>query len=1039
MQDPFGNYLARVVFPESTKFLQVEVDLIAEIHTYNPFDFFIEEDAKNYPFSYEPSLKKELAPYFEIVDQGPLLKQLVSSINTKDFTTVDLLVDINRRLNQELKYLIRMEAGVQTSEQTLEKGSGSCRDQSWLLCQILRHLGFATRFASGYLVQLVPDEIPVDGPKGTSEDFTDLHAWTEVYLPGAGWIGLDPTSGLITGEGHIPLCCTPSPSSAAPITGVLEPCESTLEFKMELTRIYEPAKSTKPYTDYEWSAIDRLGQSVEQRLQGQDVRLTMGGEPTFVSDESRQSSEWHLDALGKEKYEAGLAMMGRLKGSFAPHGLIHYGQGKWYPGEPLPRWSLNCFWRKDGLALPKALAETETKARAMDQDTSRLFLETLCESLALDTHGIIPAYEDVGYVLWREHRLPFSAELKDKDLGDKEERRRIQKMVDHGLQEPVGYVLPLLYSGQRDRWLSNLWRFSNDRMFLTVGDSPVGLRLPLNLLPYIEAGNYEEEVSHSPMEPHDPLPPPSYFENLRLQRVKGGSLKSQQDLESDKSGLVRTALTAEVRDGELYIFMPPIKRLERWIDLVNSIEKSAASLNISYKLEGYPPPQDDRLENFKVTPDPGVLEINVQPAASWQELSHITETVYEEARLAKLSPYKFLIDGRKVGSGGGNHMVLGGKTPSDSPFLRRPDLLRSMISYWQHHPSLSYLFSSLYIGPTSQAPRIDEARHESLYEMEIAFQKITPFAETPLWMVDRLFRNLLVDITGNTHRAEFCIDKLYSPDGNTGRLGLLELRNFEMPPHPQMALLQSLLVRALICRFWEQPYAAPLKRWSTSLHDRFMLSHYLWQDFKEVISGLNEFGLPMELSWFRPHLEFRFPKIGSVRVEGLELELRSALEPWPVMGEEQLMGGISRAVDATVERVELVVRGALPSYRQISCNGIAVPLTPTEDKDTHVAGVRFKAWQEPSSYHPHLACQSPLVFDVFDTHLNRSIGGFTYHVSHPGGRSFDNFPVNENEAEGRRLARFEHRHSSIQHLHQHEGRNPDYPLTLDLRRFASRL
>ena len=1036
MQDPFGNFMARAVFPESTKFLHVEVDLIAEIHAFNPFDFFLEDEARQFPFTYSAELHQQLLPYFEQSEHSPLLQQFTESIPHSDRSTIDYLVAINQRLNQELGYLIRMEPGVQSCEETLRKRSGSCRDMAWLLCQILRHLGLATRFTSGYLIQLVADEVPVFGPKGPDHDFADLHAWTEVYLPGAGWVGFDPTSGLITGEGHIPLCATPSPSSAAPITGKLEACQSSLEFSMQVSRLYEPSKSTKPFTDYEWQAINQLAHQVDHRLEEQDVRLTMGGEPTFVSDTSRQSQEWHLAAQGPEKLAAAKRLLTSLSSQFAPKGILHHGQGKWYPGEPLPRWSLECHWRKDGLAIADKSkpdqASSHPIARKKDIES---FLARLCSNLGLPTAAIQPAYEDAAYYLWKEQRLPISEQIAEHDLVDAAERKRLQRLIDDGLNEVAGWVLPLMFSGPRQRWISNRWRFRSERLILGIGDSPIGLRLPLSQLPHVEQAKDEAEVDYSPFEELAPLPTPADLETIRRQRCESPMTIAAEDFENDPNGLVWTALSVEIRDGILIVFMPPTQRLERWLDLIHCIAESAAKAQLEYQLEGYPPPHDRRMNQFKLTPDPGVLEVNVQPAANWQELKQVTETLYEQAKLCQLSPYKFSIDGQKVGSGGGNHIVLGGQTPSDSPFLRRPDLLRSLITYWQHHPSLSYLFSGLYIGPTSQAPRIDEARHESLYELEIAFQKIKPFAEVPLWMVDRLFRNLLVDLTGNTHRAEFCIDKLYSPEGNSGRLGLVELRNFEMPPHPQMSLLQTLLVRALISRFWETPYEAPLKRWSTALHDRFMLSHFIWEDFSQVMRDLQHHGYEFERNWFEPHREFRFPKIGTTRVDDLDLELRCALEPWPVMGEEQLYGGVARAVDATVERLELKVQGILKPGRYLTCNGYEIPLSPTADIDTHVAGIRFKAWQAPSSYHPHLACHGPLHFDVFDTHLNRSIGGFTYYISHPGGRSFDEYPVNEQEAEGRRLARFRCEHSPIDRM-KYTERNPDFPCTLDLRRLA---
>ncbi len=1010
-QDAFGNYLARLVFPQKCTEFEVDVEVIADMTTINPFDFFVEDYAENFPFEYTEQLGNELLPYLEAQEWGPKFDRFLAEFDCKVRTINDFLVDINQYVEGAIEYLVRLEPGIQTPEETLQKAKGSCRDSAWLLVQILRHLGLAARFASGYLVQLKPDEKSLDGPSGAAEDFTDLHAWCEVFLPGAGWVGLDPTSGLFASEGHIPLACTPNPVSAAPIVGATDKCEVEFDFSNTVTRVLEDPRVTKPYSEEQWAQVLALGKAVDVQFEQNDVRLTMGGEPTFVSIDDMESEQWNTGALGEDKLSLAKTLLLRLRDRYAPSGLLHYGQGKWYPGEEVPRWALGVFWRKDGEPLwsnPKLLARID-KDYGLDVKAAVRFGRHLCSLLALPQQCCQPAYEDGLYYLMQEQNLPINLDILAQKVKGNLDRRRLARLIERGIDTPSGVVIPLCRSTgwplEEDQkfWSSSLWPMKRERITLIPGDSPMGLRLPLNDLPELAEKADEVRPQRDPFEPRGDL-----AKRADMHFADSGDVDEEPLVESvDYEAVIRTAMCVEARDGRLHIFMPPLEYLEDYVELITAVEKTAVGLKIPVIIEGYEPPRDPRMQKLLVTPDPGVIEVNVHPSSNWDELVNTTTSLYEEARLSRLSTEKFMLDGRHTGTGGGNHITLGGATPADSPMLRRPDLLRSLITFWQHHPSLSYLFSGMFVGPTSQAPRVDEGRDEMLYELEVAFSQMSDGEVPQPWLVDRLLRNLLIDITGNTHRAEFCIDKLYSPNSATGRLGILEFRGFEMPPHSRMALVQALLLRCLVARFWHKPYQKPLVRWGTELHDRFMLPHYIWQDMKFVVEDLQANGYPFELEWLASFEEFRFPHYGRLQLDDIEIELRWAVEPWHVLGEESSSFGTSRYVDSSVERLQLKVTGLTEGRYVMACNGRRVPMRNTGVQGEYVGGVRYRAWQPPSALHPLIGVHVPLTFDLIDTWNGRSIGGCTYHVSHPGGRSYDSFPVNSYEAESRRINRFD--------------------------------
>lgn len=1008
-QDPNGNRLARLTFRagQLVDSLTVAVQLVLDVKPVNPFDFFIDDRCRTAPFTYPAELARELAPFTATADPspGPLLREFLADLPVGG-NTLDVVVDLNVRVNRRVAYVIREESGVYTPEECLAAGRGSCRDSAELLVAVLRARGFAARFVSGYLIQLADDGMIPDQPRGIGRDVVDLHAWAEVYLPGAGWIGLDATSGLLCGEGHVPLCAAANPAAAAAIDGTSSESAASLSYDMTVQRLGHEARPTTPYTEDTWAELLTAAGRADARLERLGVCLTSGGEPTFNARDLAELPEWNTEALGTTKWQLGQALGRELLRRFLPEGVSLRRMGKHYPGESLPRWALDLIGRKDRVPLwPVRRGHVGLAA----SDARRL-AAAIAEQLGLPGH-LHEAHEDPWRFLQDEAGLPLDVDPLSADLEDGETRARLARVLDRGLGAIVGQVLPL--ARVEGRWQSERWTFRRGRLFLVPGDSPLGLRLPLKSLPA------PKRPVPGPLGPSydGPLDPRTReAEAHRQQRLEAAQAAAEGREPSPQvviapsrteSGWdVRTALCVEPRMGELFVFLPPMAHEDDFIELIAAIDAARAATGYEVTLEGYPPPRGPRLRSFAVTPDPGVLEVNVPPTTNSRDYVALIDGVFDAALHSGLHSEKYLVDGRLAGSGGGHHLTLGGESALVSPFVRRPDVLASLITFAQHHPSLAYLFTGLFVGPTSQAPRVDEARHEMTYELEIALRRAFEPGDQPPWQSDALFRHLLTDLTGNTHRAEISLDKLFDPATPTGRQGIVELRAFEMPPHPRMAIAQMLLARQLATAFIEAPYDKPLVRWGQTLHDRFLLPYWLWRDFDDVLGFLDDRGLALPAAAYRPFVDLRCPVVGTVRSGDLTLELSNAIEPWHVLGEEATATGTARYVDSSVERVQVRVDGFVPERHVVTVNGRALPLRATGRANEYVGGVRFRAWAPPHALHPHLGIHHPVRFDLVDTWSERALAACAYHVWHPEGRSFDRPPLTRFEADARRAQRF---------------------------------
>ncbi len=851
-----------------------------------------------------------------------------------------------------------------------------------------------------------------------------------VQLRVEGWIGFDGTSGLLCGEGHIPLASTATPSAAAPLDGTSDVGATEVVFSTTIARLGHEARPTAPYTEAIWTELLAAGDRADAVLTGAGLDVWIGGEPTFTARDDQAKDEWQGGANGPDKWARGRTLAAALRDRLAPGGVVLHRMGKQYPGESLPRWALDVIGRRDAPAL--------WPARELADDGSigaaHRFGVQLCAALGIAAE-LHPAYEDPWEVLRTEAELPVDIDPRKAGLDDPEERRRLAGILDRGVGSVVGWVLPLAPGHQG--WRTDRWKFRRGQLFLLPGDSTIGLRLPLGSLGPGAAPPLWGDAPDLP----DPRREPDDAAEVVAQAgiAVDGAPAAAPAVTADRSAAtsspeLRTAVTIQPRDGQLWLFVPPLATFDEFCALVAAIDTARQATGHAVYLEGYTAPPSPHRARFAVTPDPGVLEVNLPPQTSCRDTATLHATVFEVALGSGLTAERYLLDGRLAGSGGGNHITIGGPTPEASPWLRRPELLASLVTFVQHHPSLSYLFTGLFVGPTSQAPRVDEARHDALYELELALPRL--YESPPAWQVDGLLRNLLVDVAGSTHRAEISIDKLFDPQTPYGRQGLVELRAFEMPPHPRMAAAQAVLVRAMIAAFTAAPYRQPLVRWGSELHDKFLLPHWMWRDFEDVLAHLAAHGVALPALGYRPFLELRCPLIGELDVRGAIIEVRNAIEPWNVLGEEATQTGTARYVDSSMERLEIRTIGLDEERFVVAVNGVGLPLRRAQGRDVRVGGVRFRAWCPPHALHPHLGIHHPVRIDIVDTWAHRGVAGGAYHVWHPEGRAFDAAPLTRVEAAARRARRFTIEGPTPRPLRARPAApHPEQPYTLDLRRF----
>ena len=965
VRDPFENHLARLDLPEPVTHMVVEVEIIAELAAVNPFDFLLDADAVRHPFRYPPQLARELAPYLSPVACGDATGRWVSHLERGPVATLDRLEQVNRAVNQQFRVHDDPDPlpGPVDLEQVVGTGAGSSWELAWLLTVALRSLGLAARFCSGYRVILVES-----GP-----DHAEHCAWSEVYLPGAGWVGLDPAAGVFTGECHVPLATAPEPSRVGPLLGYREACEEQCSSSVDVQRLV-PESPDSPATGGAWRRVMvAAARTVDDSLREQGLELAQGVRLAFCRDNARDRPEWSTAAPGADKWRAALALGRSLRDALLPGGVLQLGQGEWYGGEALPRWQLRCIARKDGVPMWSNAERQDGPAGEAPPDTDAArdvvvagFARRLSATLGLGEECWIAARDDVLHRAWAEapQELPRpSAEV----LRDPKARRRLSRELS-ATDRTVGYVLPLAWDHGSDCWRTAPWPTRRGQLTLLPGDSAIGYRLPLNELPVGQAGLREQEPP-APFwrePPALPMPQPA---------VAAGGAPATPG----------TALCLEHRDGILFVFLPPCPSAERYQALVAAAERAAADAPLPVLLEGYLPPPDPRLRTVQLEPEVGTLEVTLPASSTWDAVDRTVHTTCNRATELGLTTAIKEEDGSLRPLDRRAAWTLSGPTPGASPWLCRPSLLRSLLRYWQRHPSLSFLFAGGRVGPDSWAPRVDEGREDMLYELDVALERVPDGEVDTPWLIDRLLSHLVADPAGHPARAELRLDRLYPPGDDGARCGEVVVQAFAPPLDARLAGLQALLLRAVVAHVARRPEHASFIRWGTALHDRFMLPRVLRDDFRSVLEELRHGGHGLAEAWFQPYLDDMFPPLEAVRHGSLRLLLRPALEPWPVMAEEISGGGMARFIDPAMVRVEVELRGFTPGRHVVVCNGRRVPLQPAGVPGEAVAGVRCKVLNPPATLYPTVPPEDSLVFEVLDAWSGERLGGCTYYPPRPAG------------------------------------------------------